>query len=124
MLFQILDNKDECFGMYINGEFIYDRMPANTSGTWNYNSVCHGHNINFANIYAGGRKMSDVCPEDLKNRLQKRQGKIRSFINAASNAKINMDNRCMFEIVPEQHLRHFCEIKNQICEWVFDNYDV
>ena len=123
MIFQILDNKDECFGIYANGEFIYDRVPHDITRTWNWSPNFDGLGINYANIYSGGRKMSDTCPEELKHRFQKRQGKIRAFINAASNAKIVVDNHCMFEIIPEQHLKHYCEIKNEICEWVFDNYE-
>jgi len=123
MLFQILDNKKDCFGVYHNGNFIYDRVPANVTGTWNYNSCLSGHNINFANIYTGGRALHEVCPENIKLRYGKREEKIRSFINAAVNAKIKIDDRCLFEIVPENHLRHYCEIKNQICDWVFNNYE-
>jgi hypothetical protein len=123
MIFQILDNKEECFGIYKNGDFIYDRLPADITGTWNYNSNLRGHNINFAHIYAGGRSMDEVCPDDLKLRLQKREGRIKAFINSAVNAKINVGNQCMFDLVPEQHLKHYCEIKNQICQWVFNNYD-
>ena len=123
MIFQILDNKEGCFGIYKNGEFIYDRLPTDTRRTWNYNSICHGRNVDFAHIYADGKSVDEICPDNLKLRFQKRQEKIRSFINAAENAKINISNRCMFEIIPEQHLKHYCEIKNQICEWVFDNYE-
>jgi hypothetical protein len=123
MIFQILDNKEGCFGIYKDGEFIYDRLPADVRRTWNYNSVLDGGNIDYANIYASGKSLDSVCPDDLKLRFQKRQAKIKAFINSALNAKININNRCMFEIVPEQHLRHYCEIKNQICEWVFDNYE-
>jgi hypothetical protein len=122
MLFQILDNKEECFGIYKNGQFIYDRLPADITGTWNYNSNLRGHNINFAHIYAGGRSMDEICPDDLKLRLQKREERIKAFINSAVNAKINITNQCMFDLVPEQHLKHYCEIKNEICQWVFDNH--
>ena len=123
MIFQVLDNKKDCFGIYREGEFIYDRLPADITGTWNYNSVLDGYDVDYANIFAGGRKMDEICPDNLKIRLQKREGRIRAFINAAANAKIKFDNHCMFELIPEQHLRHYCEIKNQICEWVFDNYE-
>ena len=123
MIFQILDNKEGCFGIYREGEFIYDRLPADIRRTWNYNSVCYGRDVDYAHIYANGQSLDSICPNDLRLRFQKRQGKIRAFINSAKNAKIKMDNLCMFQIVPEQHLRHYCEIKNQICDWVFENYE-
>ncbi len=123
MIFQILDDRDECFGLYRNGEFIYDRIPANANGTWNFNSNLAGLNINYAHIYSGGQTLDSICPDNLKVRLEKREAKIKAFINAAVNSKVKIDEQCMFEIVPEQHLMHYCEIKNQICEWVFANYE-
>jgi len=123
MIFQILDNKEECFGIYSKGEFIYDRVPHNVTRTWGWNPHLSGLAIDFAHIYTGGRNFNEICPEDLKLRFQKREGRIKAFINSAVNAKINVDNQCMFDLVPEQHLKHYCEIKNQICQWVFDNYE-
>ena len=123
MIFQILDNKEDCFGIYRNGEFIYDRVPHNVTGTWAWNPSLAGVAIDYAHIYVGGKSFNEVCPEDLKLRFEKREARIKAFINSAVNAKINVDNQCMFDLVPEQHLKHYCEIKNQICQWVFENYE-
>jgi hypothetical protein len=122
MIFQILDNKEDCFGIYKEGEFIYDRVPHNATGTWTWNPNLSGAAIDYAHIYASGRNLDEVCPEDLKLRFQKRQERIKAFINSAANAKIKIDEQCMFDLVPEHHLKHYCEIKNEICQWVFDNY--
>jgi len=121
MIFQILDDRDECFGIYSNGEFTYDRVPHDVRGTWSYAPVLSGHNIDYANIFVGGRKIEDVCPEGLSTRLKKREKKIKAFINSAINAKMNVSEFCMFEVVPEQHLRHYCEVKNEICSYIFEN---
>ena len=121
MIFQILDDKESCFGIYRNGEFIYDRIPHDITGTWNWNPNLAGLSVNYANVYMDGRKINEVCPEHLQKRLEKREQKIKSFINAAMNAKMKIDEFCLFDIVPEQHLKHYCEVKNQICEWIFDN---
>tara|TARA_R100000152_G_C6766401_1_gene191380 strand:- start:106 stop:1296 length:1191 start_codon:yes stop_codon:yes gene_type:complete len=121
MLFQILDDKQECFGVYSNGNFIYDRIPDNVTGTWNWDRRLSNSNIRYASIYSGGQSLSSAAPEDLRHRLQKREDKIRGFINSALNAKVKLDELCMFDLVPEQHLMHYCEIKNEICDWVFKN---
>ena len=123
MIFQILDNKKDCFGIYRNGEFIYDRIPHDVTGTWSWHPNLADTVVSFGDIYTGGKSIDEVCPEHLKTRYEKREQKIKSFINAAVNSKIKIDDHCLFDIVPEQHLRHFCEVKNQICEWVFDNYE-
>ena len=123
MNFQILDGKQECFGIYTNGKFEYDRIPQNITGTWNWDNRFSDRNIDYAHIYCGGKTLSDVAPEALRPRFEKRQNKIRAFLKSAVNAKMNLDEVCMFDLVPEHHLRHYCEIKNEICEWVFENYE-
>ncbi len=123
MLFQILDNKKECFGVYSNGNFTYDRVPDNISGTWNWDERLSGRNVRYASIYSGGDAILKAAPEHLRPRYEKREGKIRSFINSAVNAKIKLPEFCLFDIIPEQHLMHFCEIKNEICDWVFDHIE-
>ena len=104
MLFQILDNKKDCFGVYSNGNFTYDRVPDNISGTWNWDERLTGRSVRYASIYSGGDTISKAAPEHLRPRYEKREGRIRSFINSAVNAKIKISDFCMFDIVPEQHL--------------------
>jgi hypothetical protein len=122
MIFQILDDKDECFGIYGEGKFIYDRVPDNIRGTWNWDHRLANRNIDYASIYSAGKTLSDVAPENLRSRLDKRESKIKSFVKSAFIAKINMNEHCLFSVIPEQHLMHYCEVKNEICEYVFDNY--
>jgi hypothetical protein len=121
MLFQILDNKKQCFGVYSNGNFTYDRIPDNVGGTWDWDERLAGRSIRYASIYSGGKAISDASPEHLRSRFNKREGRIRSFINSAVNAKIKIKEFCLFDIVPEQHLMHYCEAKNEICDWIFNN---
>jgi len=121
MNFQILDDKVECFGVYSNGKFTYDRIPDNVTGTWQWDKRFGNRDIRYASIYSGGESISKAAPEHLRPRFEKRESKIRSFINSALNAKIKLSELCLFEVIPEQHLMHYCEIKNEICEWIFEN---
>ena len=36
MVFQLMDDKKDCVGVYTNGQFIYDRIPTNLDSTWAY----------------------------------------------------------------------------------------
>lgn len=123
MIFQILDDRKECYGLYSNGTFKYDRIPENVTGTWSWDQRLSDRNVDYAIIYSGGQALSDACPENLRSRLEKRENKIRAFIASAVNAKMKLDELCMFDLVPEQHLKHYCEIKNEICSWVFDTHE-
>ena len=122
MIFQILDDKNECFGIYSNNEFIYDRVPDNIRGTWNWDHRLADRDIDYASIYSAGQTMAAVAPENLRHRLEKREAKIRAFVKSAIISKLNMNDHCLFEMIPEQHLMHYCEVKNEICQYVFDNY--
>jgi len=119
MNFQILDDRAECFGVYSNGKFTYDRIPDNVTGTWNWDRRLDNRNVCYASIYTGGQSISEAAPEHLRPRYKKREDKIKAFINSAVNAKIKLSELCLFDVIPEQHLMHYCEIKNDICDWVF-----
>lgn len=123
MTFQILDDRQQCFGIYYNGSFIYDKIPDQLDRTWNWSCHLSGRSINYANIWVSGKEIGQVGPLHLQDRYEIYSKKIRSYLRAVSNAKINFDDICLFEVVPQQHLRHYCEIKNEICNWVFENYE-
>ena len=123
MLFQILDDRNECFGIYSNGRFIYDKLPNGLTHTWSWNSALSGQPVEYANLYVGGKSIDECGPPHLVDRFEIRSKKIKAFINSVSKAKINFNDVCLFEIVPSQHLKHYCEIKNDICDWVFNNYE-
>ncbi len=123
MIAQIIDDKKECFGIYVGGNFIYDRIPSNISGTWNWNRHLSGHDIDYAHIWAGGKSMHESCPEEIKTRLEAREAKVKAVIKSVVNAKINVDDICLYDVIPEQFLRHYLEIKNEICSHVFQNIE-
>ena len=123
MLFQILDDRQQCFGIYANGNFIYDRLPQGLTHTWSWNPCLSGQNIDYANIYTQGKTLNECGPPHLTDRFEVRSNKIKSFLNSIVNAKIRFDDVCLFDIVPRQHLKHYCETKNEISQWVFDNYE-
>ena len=122
MLFQILDDKKDCLGIFTEGKFYYGDLRDSFSQTWDWSPHLSLGEYEFAKIYAGGQSLDQVCPEDLKDRYEIYKNKIRSFIKASSIAKINLEDICLFDIIPEQHLMHWCQVKNEICQYVFDNY--
>tara|TARA_Y100000592_G_scaffold55707_1_gene87616 strand:- start:4078 stop:5304 length:1227 start_codon:yes stop_codon:yes gene_type:complete len=121
--FQIIDDKRDCFGVYTNGNFIYDvsDLPFDGGVTWSWSSHLSGRSHYYGYILSGGKTISEACPEHLKERLTLRQRKIKSFINSFIQAKIKIDDACLFDLIPSQHLKHYLEVKNQICHEVFTN---
>jgi len=122
MLFQILDDKKDCLGIYAGDKFYYGSLRESFSKTWDWSPHLDNKDYNYARIYCGGQTLDQICPENLKDRYEIYKEKIGSFIKAISIAKIHIDDICLFDLIPERHLLHWCQIKNEICEHVFSNY--
>lgn len=124
MLFQALDNKLDCYGVYYDGKINYDSSVDGLTKTWSYSSfIPNVTSVEYAQIYCGGKTLEEACPEYAKHRLEKVSAKLKAFLKSFQAAKINLDEHCFFELVPERFLVEFCEIKNEISEYVFENYE-
>ena len=122
MLFQTLDNKNHCVGVYSEGVLNYEELPEELSHTWSYASYLEGREIEYASLYRS-QKMSEMCPEHLKEEWDEISGRLRAYYKSFRAAKICMDENCFFDLVPERYLVDLCEIKNKITEYVFENYE-
>jgi len=123
MLFQALDDKKECVGVYAKGELFFDNLPKDLSRTWNYSASIDNPGIEFAKVYVNGLGLTDICPEHLKQDYEKTDRKMKSFYKSFITAKVSLDEHCFYDLVPKRHLLEFFSIKNQICAWVFENYE-
>ena len=122
MLFQTLDDKSECVGVYANGELQFKGIPDNISKTWNYSNFLNGLDIDYAQIYCHGKTLDEVCPAHLLEDWERISNRLKAFIRANNLAKVNLLENCFFDLTPERFLKEYCEIKNQICDWVFQKY--
>ena len=123
MLFQTIDDKTECVGVYVNGKLLFDDVPENLTKTWRYSGSINDESVEYAWIRAEGRYITDCCPPDLCNELQAVQRKMKAYLKSFKIAKVNMVDHCVFDLIPHDFLVRFCEIKNKITEHVFESYD-
>ena len=122
MLFQVLDNKQECYKIYCDGELIDDYHSDGLSHTWSPTMYLKDHDIEYAQIWCKGKSLSDICPEDLKQRWESVEKKARVFLKSFHSAKINLEDVCFYDLVPEKFLLDFCEVKNEITSHVFKEH--
>ena len=123
MIFQALDDKSECIGIYADGKLSFDDFPENLTKTWRYSASIVDPAVEYAWIRAGGRNITDCCPEDLCNELQAVQRKMKPYLKSFQIAKVNMMDHCVFDLIPHDFLVRFCEIKNKVTAHVFQTYD-
>ena len=121
MLFQTLDDKKDCYTTYIEHKFV-DEIPNNVSRTWSYSNFLYQYDIEYAQIYCGGRTLGEVCPSHLQDRWDSVSNKLKAFIRSFHTASVDLNDNCFFDLTPKRFLAEYCTIKNDICEWIFDNY--
>ena len=123
MLFQALDDKQECIGIYLDGKLIFDELPDNLTKTWNYSKFLEDRDIEYAKLYCSGKTLSEVCPEHLKERWEEANERMKAFYRSFMEAKVSLRDNCFFDLVPERHLMAYCDIKDRITDYVLRNYE-
>jgi hypothetical protein len=122
-LFQALDDKDFCIGVYKDGEFFYDSLPDNLSRTWKYSEFLKDRNVEYASLYCEGKTLDEICPEHLRAEWTPVKNKLRAFLTSIRISKVSLNDNCLFELLPQSFLVKYCEIKNKISLFVFENFE-
>jgi hypothetical protein len=121
LLFQALDEKEKCVGIYSEGE-IYKDLPDEGNETWKYASFLKDLPIEYANIYCEGKDLGEVCPPELKEDYDRIWSKLKAFYKSFAIAKVSLQDHCFFDLVPEVFLKEFCLMKDKITRHVLDTY--
>ena len=79
--------------------------------------------IKYASLYCDGLNLERAAPESLQEPLKKAQRRMKAYAQSFRIAKIDMREHCIFDLVPQDFLKEFCEIKNKITEHVLTKYD-
>ena len=122
MIFQTLDDKQECVGVYVDGNLHFDSIPEGLTKTWKYTGSVQDDAVEYAWLYIGGKNLQEACPDHLKEELTEAQKTFKAYMLSLKIAKINMRQNCFFDLVPTDFLMEFCEVRNKITQHVFENY--
>ena len=123
MYFQTLDDKGECVGVYKNGKLYFEELPEGLTRTWKYAEYLEEGSVEYANLYCGGLSLGDACPPYLVDDWLAIENKLKAFYRSFMLAKVNLDENCFFDLVPKPFLMRYCEIRNKITKYVFENYE-
>ena len=122
MHFQTLDNKGECLGYYANDALYYDELPFGADKTWYYSAALKDRYVEYARIYAGGATLAEACPEELKPLWAGVTKRLGAFLKSFRAAGINLNETCIYNLIPEFFLYELCDAKNKITQHVLNNY--
>ena len=122
MLFQTLDNKQECVGVYHDGALFFGedgiRQSFGGTQTWSYAPYLEGRTIEYAYLYCGCG-LDDACPPHLRADWQFVNTRLQAFVRSFIEAKVSLNDNCFYDLVPETFLKDYCYMKDQICNFVF-----
>lgn len=121
-VFTVLDSKKECLGYYYNGE-IKEQKTADQFITWDYKPDFHDECIEYVELYALGKSLTEVCPEHLKEEWERMQERKAAFQNALVVSKVDADNVCVYDVIPPWFLKEYSQVKCDIAEWMFYNVE-
>ena len=124
MFFTILDSKQECLGYYYAGD-IHEESPdtANHFITWDYNHHHHQDGMEYLSLYCGGASLSELCPPYLQEELELLQERKRAYRNAITNSKVNVNDVCIYDLIPHWFLKELSQIKCEIMQDVHSRWE-
>ena len=50
-VFQVIDDKNNCFGLYSGGKFVYDRIPNTFGRTHCWSQHLLGHDVEYSYLF-------------------------------------------------------------------------
>ena len=122
MIFQTLDDKSECVGVYVDGSLHFEEVPQNLTKTWKHTGLLCSDEVDYAWLRCGGKSLQEACPTHLQSALERHQARFKAYLKSFQIGKIDLRRLCFFDLVPHDFLLEFCEIRNKITEHVFEEY--
>ena len=123
MIFQTLDDKNQCVAAYYNAK-LFKKLPKDPTKTWNYTEfLSKFDNVEYAQLFCGGQTLDQVCPDHLRPEWEESYGKLRAYHRSMEEAKLNLEEHCFFDMVPNRFLIDYCAVKNKITEHVLLNFE-
>lgn len=121
MFFQLLDNKIDCAGVYVDGQIVQNKIPEGLTRTWAYSEHLYGKDIDYANLMVSGKSITDVCPEHLKEKWEKANKTLKANFKSIITSKIELEDVCFYDLLSPKDLRFYFGTKDEITRWVFEN---
>ena len=123
MFFQTLDDKNECVGIYAEGNMTFDELPDGLTACWAPVPYLEDHEIEYASLYCEGKTPDQVCPDILRDDWEECNDKMKAFYRSFMLGKVNLDENCFFDLIPVRFLMKYCELRTRITKHVIGAYE-
>ena len=124
MYFEVIDNKFDCFGYFMDGTVSFTPPPSEGEHfCWTYNEQLKDYNnISYVSLYCEGKTIDELCPESLKEDWVFLVNRFKAFFRAFYTAKINLEDNCFYDMIPMTFLEEYFSVKTKIIEHIVKTY--
>ena len=123
MIFQTLDDKSECVGIYAEGKLSFDELPDGLTACWAPVPYLDGKEIEYASLYCEGKTPDQVCPDSLRDDWDECNEKMKAFYRSFMLGRVNLDENCFFDLIPVRFLARYCEMRTKITKYALESYE-
>ena len=115
MYVEPLDTKGECVGYFSNGQII--KNTPQFARSWNYHPSFESGE--YAYLYFQG-EINDAVSDNYKKDWKIVNDKIKSFFKSFQSSKINLDDNCLFDLIPQHFLINYYDVKTKIVKEILE----
>lgn len=130
-IIQVLDIYKNCKGIYADDRFVLEpseSILSNFSLTWKHSQILDDEKYKYLYLLTSGKPLGEYSSQpDTFRECQKR---LEAHRNAASIAKVSLEEECFFDVIPKHQLCKWFELRQQALsrlseEYKFgDDYDI
>jgi len=96
LIFQTLDDKNECVGTYAEGKLSFDELPDDLTACWAPVPYLEGKEIDYASLYCEGKTPDQICPDNLRDDWDECNEKMKAFYRSFMLGRVSLDENCFF----------------------------
>lgn len=111
--------------IYSGGKIYRNNFPASLNRTWDYNPLLKevSKQTRYAKLYCSGKSLAQMTPDSLKGEMKKSSSEVKSHIQAAKTAKIDLSKIPLYQVVPENTMIEFYRSSEKVLQHIFDTVD-
>ena len=117
MLLQTIDTKSGCKNFFVQENFTEDLSLIKTNRflTWRKSPALSDMPVDYAWIMAGGKDLESFEVQGFH--------RLKSFHKSFVTAKVDLNDNCFFDLVPEQVLLKYYNHLNKLCQLIDENFE-
>ena len=125
MIFQTLDDKSSCVGIYTDGSLLFDpdSFPSSLTTTWDYVPYMDNGPLELVSLYLQGKQIGDCIPEFLQEDWEDVSAKLSAFKRSFDIGRISLGENCFYDLVPQRFLLELCNVRHKITQHVLENLE-